>query len=494
MIKKRTYNDAASAAKTLASKGISIDEMGNTPLMDISRMSGLGYDFEARRDDNGFMDMDMPMLMCDKSENHETTIKSINSEMIESIDSQINLMRSTVIPLIKRTLSSCESAINNVNDEFGGSFTGGWRIVKTSFPEFLLNSMFALDYDLTKGRVFELPTKIGLLPYKEKQDITKLIMTGDSDIDPMIFKTITELNEYFKCFDACFIECVWFSFFCKDRQPVIEITESWLKLINPLTAGSVVSIVYLLAKNLSVLLEDDPLAPEGYDTADGGKKCIALSKWAILRTNSPENANENYQRSNAIVISVLSEQKIIAVRSESYDEWIDSEENTNIDIIGTVLVSGKYVISPDTIKSWSDRARDTVNKLIAVQKSSAIINAKQKLKRLISQSLRIASIKDLSAIEIQYHEDNPDYISIANEKINKIITTVNDLSIERTAFIIERCVTEGRFYFCDSDLILESIRRNSGEMSPEEAEIIARIEYSIKWLVSQMRIVNEKSS
>lgn len=494
MITKKTYRVAAESAMALSNMGISVDGgNGRTPLAELSILSGLDLDDETRRGDDGFLDMDMSMLRCDSSISHEQALKGLSNRISDTVSSQLSVLRASVIPLVKQTFNVCETEIADANDRFGDGYSGGWTVVKSTFPEFLYDSMFALDHDNTSGRTFELPKNLGLLQYKAKGDIIKLLMTGDDDIDPLILKTISECSVYFDFNRDDLIQCIWNTFFSTEKHPTLHLSKEWFSLANPLVAASVYSIVYLLAKNVSTLIDDDPLTPEGYDEDAGGRKALSLSRWAIAGAWTKDFSYEHTKKQGHIVIMVEKGNKLLLVETEAYDEWIDDDANTNILLIGTAVVSGASQLTLGHMDKFKDQAVKHIEQLIALEKTTVILSTKEKLRYLIRSNLRITGREDLTGIELQWSSEHENYIKEANAAIDRILSTLPSVSLTGVATLIERCLSEGRFSFCDSGVLLEAIKRNS-EMTLKESELTASIEYGCKWLVGQMSTYHAKSN
>lgn len=481
MITKQIIDSAANIANSL--EGITIDTYKASPLMDLCRNGGLDAIQTTRHRDDGSLDADVIMALAAKAEHATGRSKALAAKVADVTQAQISSLRGSVIPLIKETCAACTTHLESVNAEFTQGYLADWSVCAIAYPYFILDSVFKLDLNTIGSNIISYPVRARLLGLPARKDFTQFALTGDSDLDPEILEAIAGARDYFESLGATLELSVWYSLFSNVREPKLELTQQALANMDPVAKAGLGAVIYLVAKG--VMSTVDGAAVLGEDPDSNRKALAGIANWGLSLTRSAEARQAANDQQGVLMIGANTKSQTLLVNKTVYTEWLAAGGMATT-LAGAVMTGHTNQLTLAGVKDVQ-LYRERWDSHLSHKRAAAIYSAKTRIRGIIARHLLLDSPADLTRAELSYHSRNPDYIKQANTKINEILSQSGLMTIADTTATIEACLVRGRFYFSDAYVLLECLKENSA-LGLAEAELIARIEYAAKWLVSQVDV------
>lgn len=482
MITKQVFDIASGVVQALDNPDLSTYREG--PFMDLCRVSGLDSITRTLLDDDGSVDTDMMQLVVANSTSQPLAMSSLSKRLADTTSAQISQLSMDVIPLIKKTIEGCEYYLEEVNAECNTQNTSSWTVVKSEYPYFILDSEFKLDMSRVSNNAVSRPDKsLRLNQLRTPSDLKGLVMTGDADLDSEILETLQVVADYFTGLDANYGSVIWYNFFSVATEPKVSLTPVYMTGINPVIKASIMAIVYLVAKRLSVEIEGSDIVPSEV-LATNGLACNRLASWALSETRSGLVIQESLDSRAIVLMSSNLSRRTITVNSAVYNDWIDNGGAVST-LVGSALSKAGGNLRIKDIDKSLDVFKAAWVSYSSRQSAQVLYAAKSKVNRLIRESMLIGSAADLSSAELRYQSVNPQYTETANAKILEILDGAGVTSLADASIIIERCATEGRFYFTSAKMLLGYIKHHRETSGMESSKLMARVDYAAKWLVQQ---------
>jgi hypothetical protein len=387
-----------------------------------------------------------------------------------STSTHISFARNVVSPVVSAVIAAVEQEIVAAAGK-----CSSFEIVVKDLPAPLENEVLRSVVEREATGSSLLPERDLKLPEQTPEEILSQLNSGSAAFDDGV-------QEWAASLPTEFFQDLWYSVFAPQLAPRGARVQSFSELVNDDETGVDAALaIYLIAQRL----ENE--VPEGTMPASEYKKLVAQYRsGAIERLARELEADKNRLTDGVLVRSINTQTRVITVYGKVYRSWLETGATPEMLAGMAVTQDVNYVTT--LIDKRRDELLDAWNRFQLLQQS--LVKNESFIFLSALQSAFFSELGRRFAEEEPFFDD-PAYVSKIKDLFHEELKKVTDSCMKDIPATCVRLVCRSRFFYTDAEDILSTMMKVAAEnpgIDPQEAALIAMIEYVSRYTASQMKI------
>lgn len=481
MLNKDSISQSIALAALVASKGMTVSAVDNTPLMQLVKITTDLNSSQCFPNDQTLETVSAQMLSLatatlggEQPSGHDLEMDGYITDIAKAVQKHLSFSKNVVKPVIMNVVTAVEQMMSQptlASSEF--------KIIIDDLPKPMFNAGFEASINKYEGKPYIKPESEFRLEQLAPQEILELMHSGSKEFDSLV-------DEWFALRDDLFFTDLWGNLFMdfKVSKPsiVYNMTDVF---VGHHDADDHALAVYLLSRKLyeqvngtsglNLTQYKDLMAQ--YRDASGATLYQIFSKYQSIVKNK------------MLVKSYNVNGKEITVHGIIYRGWI--KDNSNEVLLG-ILASedNTRLFSLDNIDSKKDKLLQQWNSYSSFYNTAS----KNKAFNKYIQSLEIAFFDELAH---KFEEESEillttgDYEGKVRKLFKEELAKITNHDLTDVFYTCTKLVCRSRFFYTDAEKILlginEAVKANPN-VDIKEAALMSTIEYVCDYVADQMRV------
>lgn len=474
MFSKNSVDAAQALAQLAASQGKTFVPQSDTPLGELVKTSYL-FDIPVITEGVALEGVAEQMSLNSNNSSHNERHDYLIDFVARAASMHMDYARNIVLPAVEAVSAGVQKAMDSAVANPLAEFC----LVMQDLPTPLQNESFLANVLKEASGPFIEPDGTFRFGEAGPMAILERLETGSKAFDD-------KLKEWAAIRGDLFFTSIWDDLFRSVIESQPTSPRGFLEHVGDIETGVDAALaIFLIARRLS--LKPEPGAGVDEQTyRDLARQYMEVSSQVIARRVEKE---KSYLDKGALIIASNMRTKHVVVHGTVYRNWLRTGGKN--EVIFGLMVQGDPASYIDDITPKADAALQAWDRFASITR--ARYNNEKHVRFVTAvRDAFYADMRQAGPNEKEYQLTHPEYLDKVTEYLEdqlQAVTTADTLDLVRT---VCRIVCKARFYYNDAYKVLLSIdnaTRANPNLSLQDAVAVARAEYVVDYISSQIRVV-----
>ena len=479
MLKLSTLNSASTLASQLADKGLTAVAKTNTVLNELVALSSLPFEIPLDSEEaiqEAFLTLEQTTRgTLEVPNQHGLQLDGIVKDLSKLVTSHISYAKNTVKPLVVDLAKEIETYLTTYKPKSASEL---FEVKVLDLPEIVTDESFLGTLTPYKEKVILKPDLRFKLAAKTHEELLGLVTYGYERTDKLVLDWVSKQAPEF-------LERVFNSFFTIEQVKDVLSYEDIERL----------NVFEKLDHALAILLMSNKL----FDTVDESAQNVDLQVYKNTAAQYRDYAGAlvvvclnqiaSFNKTERLVMEMQPGKYLAKVNGMIYRPWLQAGGSPEV-IMGLIIV-GDTGSSKSFVDSKRDGLLERWNSFCTFYNADQSNKTLDYFKQFLLSQFSI-QLKDVSELEQNYIEKNPNYYATVNKVAEEYVNCLKTDDMKDVFGIALFLVAQARFFYTSAYNILNDINE-AAKVNPNvdvrEAALLAVINYIADYLANQIAIV-----